>query len=165
MSSSPKCTMGSPQCHTGHSWQSLASRGSSIASMGSAMNCPVQVAAVSEAEMLSQNARPSEDPTVPQHRQSGEMLEETYNQEDGREDVYERGCSIPKGCTPGSLQPIDDIHQGKETLNVAMGDLHQQSDTGKPEGWKTPSEAHEGVADRRNCCVHNPNLLHCPLDQ
>lgn len=130
-----------------------------------AMNCPVQVAAVSEAEMLSQNARPSEDPTVPQHRQSGEMLEETYNQEDGREDVYERGCSIPKGCTPGSLQPIDDIHQGKETLNVAMGDLHQQSDTGKPEGWKTPSEAHEGVADRRNCCVHNPNLLHCPLDQ
>lgn len=126
------------------------------------MSCLVQVAAGSEAEMLSPNPRPSEDPTVPQCRQQGEMLEETYNQ---IEDMYERGCSIPKGCTPGSLQPTDDICQGKEALNVAMGDLCQQSDTGKPEGWKTPGETHEGVADRRNLCVHKPNLLHCPLDQ
>lgn len=57
-----------------------------------------------------------------------------HDQEDGRVDMCERGCSIPKGCTPGSLLPKDDIQQGKEALNVAMGDLSQQSDTGKPLG-------------------------------
>lgn len=54
-----------------------------------------------------------------------DVLEQTYDQEDGREDVYEGGW-----CMPGSLQPKDHIQQGKGTSNVAMGDLSQQVTVG-----------------------------------
>lgn len=81
------------------------------------MNCPVQVAADSEVDRVSQNARPSEEPAVPQRRPCGEMLEETCRQEDGGEDMHGRGCSMPKGCMPESLQPMDNPHQGRDALN------------------------------------------------
>lgn len=74
-------------------------------------------AADSEVVMVSQNARPPEKRTVPQRKQRGEMLEETCSQEDGREDVCVRGCSVPEKCTPEGLQPMDNPHQGTDTLN------------------------------------------------
>lgn len=76
---------------------------------------------------------------MPQHRQRGEMVEETCGQEDGRENMHGRGCSVPKGCMPESLQPMDNPHQGRDTLTVAMGDLCQHSDTGQPGGVEETS--------------------------
>lgn len=45
--------------------------------MGGGHELPVQVTVRSEVDMVSPNARPSDKPAVPQHRQHGEMLEET----------------------------------------------------------------------------------------
>lgn len=61
-----------------------------------AMNCSVQVVAGSEGDMASQNARPSEEPTLPQHRQCEEMLEETCMEEDALcpRDVCLDHCSL-----------------------------------------------------------------------
>lgn len=81
------------------------------------MNCLVQVATGSEVDMVSQNARSSEDPSVPQRKQCGGMLEETCGQERGRDYMHGRGCSMPKGCMPESLQLMDNPHQGRDTLN------------------------------------------------
>lgn len=51
---------------------------------------------------------------MPQRR---EMLEETCGQEDGREGMHVRGCSMPKELIPEGLQPMDNPHQGRDTLN------------------------------------------------
>ena len=69
--------MSSHECHTGHTWQGLASRAAVLSVWDMAMNCPVQVAAGSEVGMVSQNALPSEEPTAPNGRQHGKLLEET----------------------------------------------------------------------------------------
>lgn len=84
-----------------------------------------------------------------------------YNQENGREDMYEEDAPYPKDACITAAQglqrlPNDDVQQGKETLNVAMGALSQQSDTGKPEGWKTPSKTER---QKRKLLCTQPQLL------
>lgn len=86
-------------------------------------------------------------------------------QENGREDLHGRGCSMPKGCVPESLQLMDTPAQGRDTL-IDCGHgwpLPAQWHWEARGDWKRPSETHEAVTDRRNCCVHSPSLLHCPL--
>lgn len=85
MSSSPKCTMSSPQSHTGHTWWGLASKSSSIVRMGGGHE--LLCAGWQLALKLKCCPKMAGSQRTPQCRQYVEMLEETYDQEDGREDM------------------------------------------------------------------------------